>query len=79
MKITYDVQCPQQENAECCNKYTKQYEQMFHFAHSDEKELLIEMDKPRDFVRNFWKSYQYIYPKFSTHIEGNKLWVYKSW
>jgi hypothetical protein len=79
MKISYDVQCPQQENAECCNKYEKQYEKMIHFVHSNKKTLLIEMDNPINFVRNFMKTYQYIYPKFSTHIENRKLWVHKTW
>ena len=79
MKVTYDVPCPQQENAECCNKYLKQYEIMFHFAHSNKKVILIEMDKPRDFVRNFLKAYRYIYPKFTTRTEGRKLWVSKTW
>lgn len=79
MKISYDVMCPLQENSCCCDKYTKYYEQMFHFAHSDKNVLLIEMDKPRDFVRNFLRSYRYIYPKFTTRTEGRKLWVKKTW
>ena len=79
MKIKYDAPCPPMNGLSKGLKYEEQYNQIFYFAHSDDKEIIFEVDKPKSFICSVWKTYQYIYPKFSANILDGKVRLKKTW
>ena len=79
MKITYDVPCPCQEGQPFTTKFQDQYAKIFHFVHSDAKEIEIEVDNPKSFMRSSAKALKTIYPKFQYKASVGKVKVTKTW
>lgn len=79
MKILYDVPCPCQEGQTYTTKYQEQYAKIFHFAHSDAREIEIDVDNPKSFIRSCPKAFAYIYPKFKYQTSDKKAKVIKTW
>lgn len=79
MKIKYDVPCPCTSGLKKGLKFEKQYQQIFYFVHSSAKEIEIECDNPKSFIRSCSKALTYIYPKFKYQTVDKKVRVIKTW
>ena len=79
MKVLYDVPCPCQVGQVNKPKYQEQYAKIFHFAHSDAKQIEIEVDNPKSFIRSCPKAFENIYPKFQYQTSNKKAKVIKTW
>lgn len=52
MRIEYNVPCPMVSDPRIRKEFIPLYDQIFHYMHSDEKELVLKCDTPKEFRSN---------------------------